>query len=157
MPDLSRDVVVRLTERELIMATAESCTGGMIASAITDIPGSSWVLDRGFVTYSNKAKHQMLGVDMGLFEDYGAVSPAVAKAMAEGGLKASGVDLCVSCTGIAGPGGATETKPVGLVFIGLAQSGKDTIVHKHIFDGDRGEVRSKTVQAALKLILDQLA
>lgn len=108
------------------LATAESCTGGMIAAALTDIPGSSAVVDRGFVTYSNAAKMQMLGVSAQTLKDFGAVSKETAREMAEGALRAAGTTFAVSVTGIAGPGGS-EHKPEGRVCFGLAQSGSETV------------------------------
>lgn len=150
--DLARDVLEDCRSKKLTLATAESCTGGLIAGALTEIAGSSDVVDRGFVTYSNKAKHEVLGVLRADLEAYGAVSDVVAQAMAEGGLKAAGTEICVAVTGIAGPGGGTEDKPVGLVYLGCARRGALTIVEKHIFDGDRAQVRRQTVKRALELI-----
>ena len=109
----------------LRIATAESCTGGLVAARLTEIPGSSTVVDRGFVTYSNAAKTEMLGVPAGLIAQHGAVSEAVARAMAEGALARSGADVAVAVTGIAGPGGATAAKPVGLVHFAVARAGRD--------------------------------
>ena len=124
--DAARALLALLESRGLTLATAESCTGGLIAAALTAIPGSSAVVTRGFVTYSNEAKRDMLGVPWGVLEGFGAVSESVARRMAEGALRQSGADLAVSCTGIAGPGGATPGKPVGLVFIGAARKGGAT-------------------------------
>ncbi|MDB5372952.1 MAG: damage-inducible protein CinA [Belnapia sp.] len=144
-------LLARLEAAGLTLATAESCTGGLIAAALTAIPGSSAVVTRGFVTYSNEAKRDMLGVPWGVLEGYGAVSESVARRMAEGALAASGADLAVSCTGIAGPGGATPGKPVGLVFIGAARKGGATRVLRRVFPGDRTDVRAATVALALAL------
>src|SRR6516225_8261649 len=107
------------------LATAESCTGGMVAARLTDIAGSSDVVERGFITYSNEAKMELLGVPKALIADHGAVSAHVARAMAEGALAHAPVDLAVSITGIAGPGGGSERKPVGLVYFGLARRGRE--------------------------------
>lgn len=136
------------------IATAESCTGGLIAGCLTEIAGSSDVVDRGFVTYSNAAKTEMLGVSSALLEHPGpgAVSAEVAVAMAKGALDASQADVAVSATGIAGPGGATETKPVGLVYLGWALRGGPARARHHQFPGDRAAVRLATVRAALRLL-----
>ena len=138
--------------KKLMLATAESCTGGLIASLITAIEGSSDVFDRGFVTYSNDAKTDCLGVPISLINKFGAVSKQVAKAMADGALANSGAHLSLSVTGIAGPGGGTHEKPVGLVCIGSALIRSDTIVEKHIFSGDRDAVRNKTVAQAITML-----
>ncbi len=138
--------------KKLMLATAESCTGGLIASLITAIEGSSDVFDRGFVTYSNDAKTDCLGVPISLINKFGAVSKQVAKAMADGALANSGAHLSLSVTGIAGPGGGTQEKPVGLVCIGSALIRSDTIVEKHIFSGDRDAVRNKTVAQAITML-----
>lgn len=140
------------------VATAESCTGGLIAGCLTEIAGSSDVVDRGFVTYSNEAKSEMLGVAPALLDHPGpgAVSAEVAVAMAKGALKASRADIAVSATGIAGPGGATEDKPVGLVFLGIAAKGGTSRAVRHVFAGDRGAVRHATVRAALDLFKEAL-
>ncbi len=145
-----------LEERRLTLATAESCTGGLIAGALTAIAGSSAVVMCGFVTYSNAAKHRMLGVPLAVLEGYGAVSDTVARRMAEGALREGGVDLAVSCTGIAGPGGATPGKPVGLVHLGLAVRGGETRALRRVFPGDRGAVRAATVAEALRLLRQAL-
>ena len=134
----------------LMVATAESCTGGLIASALTEVAGSSDVFERGFVTYSNEAKQTLLGVPVGLFDKVGAVSEEVARAMAEGAMARSKAQLAVSVTGIAGPGGGTETKPVGLVHMAIAREGLETLHFRDVFPGDRSEVRIATVIAALQ-------
>ena len=149
--DAARALLALLESRGLTLATAESCTGGLIAAALTAIPGSSAVVTRGFVTYSNEAKRDMLGVPWGVLEGYGAVSESVARRMAEGALRQSGANLAVSCTGIAGPGGGTPEKPVGLVFIGAARKGGATQVLRRVFPGDRAAVRAATVEQALAL------
>lgn len=151
--DQARDVLGALERRGETLATAESCTGGLIAAALTAIAGSSAVVMAGFVTYSNEAKVRMVEVRQATLDAHGAVSEAVAREMAEGALAQAGVDVALSCTGIAGPGGATPGKPVGLVFIGCARRGAATVVERHVFPGDRGAVRSATVAAALRMAM----
>ena len=141
--------------QNLMIAAAESCTGGLIAASLTEIAGSSDVVDRGFVTYSNEAKNEAIGVDMALIKAHGAVSAEVATAMAAGALTHSRADTAVAVTGIAGPGGGTTEKPVGLVFIGGARLGHRPLVERHIFDGDRNQVRYATVLRAFD-VLEQL-
>lgn len=138
--------------KSLTLATAESCTGGLISAAVTAIAGSSATLLAGYVTYSNAAKHETLGVARETLDAHGAVSEATAAEMVAGALRHSGADIAVSCTGIAGPGGGSATKPVGLVFIGCARRGKPAIVQRHVFPGDRATVRAATVDAAFALI-----
>ena len=136
----------------LQIATAESCTGGLIAGCLTETAGSSDVVERGFVTYSNAAKNEMLGVPAAMIEAHGAVSAEVAEAMAAGTLDRSHADLAVSATGIAGPGGATPNKPVGLVYLGIARRGSPARAERFIFTGDREAVRTATVVEALRLL-----
>ena len=139
-------------DQKLRIATAESCTGGLLAASLTEIPGSSAVMERGFVTYSNEAKTEMLGVDPSLLARHGAVSEEVALAMAEGALARSRADIAVSITGIAGPGGATPGKPVELVHFGLARRGCPTSHCVRIFaPRDRHQVRLEAVGMALSL------
>ncbi len=143
--------------RGVRVALAESCTGGMIAAALTDIPGSSDVVERGFVTYSNAAKVEMLGVRAATLEAVGAVSEEVAREMAEGALAHSGTELAVSVTGIAGPGGS-EFKPEGRVCFGLAQAGAETVVETVEFGPrGRGAVRAAARDHALGMLLGALA
>ena len=140
-------------ELKLTIAIAESCTGGLVAGALTEVPGSSAVVDRGFVTYSNKAKQQVLGVPAKTLRDFGAVSRQTAEAMARGALTKSGVDLVVAITGSAGPGGGSKDKPVGLVhFAAAARDG--TSMHTAMRYGDigRAEVRHKSVLRALNML-----
>ena len=151
--DQARDLLAALEARGETLATAESCTGGLIAAALTAIAGSSSVVMAGFVTYSNAAKMRMVGVREATLAAHGAVSEAVAREMAEGALERAEVDLALSCTGIAGPGGATPDKPVGLVFIGCARRGAAAVVERHVFPGDRAAVRAATVAAALRLAI----
>lgn len=138
----------------LKLATAKSCTGGMIAAALTDIAGSSDVVERGFVTYSNEAKTELLGVPPALIAAHGAVSAQVAAAMVQGALSHAPVDVAVSVTGIAGPGGATSGKPVGLVYFGVARKGGDSRVERHTFHGDRAAIRAAATERALELLLE---
>jgi nicotinamide-nucleotide amidase len=138
--------------KRIMLATAESCTGGLIAAALTAIAGSSDVVDRGFVTYSNEAKNQMIGVPMPLIERYGAVSEQVAAAMAEGALSRSRATIAVSVTGVAGPGGGSAEKPVGLVWFGIARTRVPVHAESRIFPGDRTGIRAATVEHAFKLI-----
>ncbi len=141
----------------VMLATAESCTGGLIAAALTDIAGSSDVVDRGFVTYSNEAKNDMIGVPMELIARVGAVSKDVALAMAEGALAHSRAGVTVAVTGVAGPGGGSAEKPVGLVHIACARKDRPTL-HRECRFGDRSraEIRHATVLAALDLVLKNL-
>lgn len=137
----------------LKLATAESCTGGMVAAALTDIAGSSDVVERGFVTYSNAAKSELLGVPPALVATYGAVSAEVATAMATGALAQAPVDLAVAITGVAGPGGGSPGKPVGLVWFGTARRGAAAATERQIFAGDRAAVRLAATKRALELLL----
>jgi len=138
----------------LTLATAESCTGGMVAAALTDIPGSSAVVERGFVTYSNRAKTEMLGVDPALIAAHGAVSEPVARAMAAGALAGAPVDLAVSITGVAGPGGGTPAKPEGLVHFACARRGGPIETARIAYGAiGRAEVRSRSVAQALEMLL----
>lgn len=146
------DLLALCRAKGLKLATAESCTGGLIIGCLTDIAGSSEVVDRGFVTYSNAAKTEMLGVPAGLIARVGAVSEVVACAMAEGALARSNADIAVAVTGIAGPGGATAEKPVGLVHLACARRGRVVMHERHVFLGDRAAVRLATVEAALDIV-----
>ena len=143
--------------RKLKLALAESCTGGLIGAALTEIPGSSDIFDRGYVTYSNKAKATMLGVPTETLRKFGAVSAETVRAMAEGALAKPGADVTVAVTGIAGPGGSGPDKPVGLVHFAAARRGNT--LHKEIRFGDlgRSEVRRRSVLAAFKLLEELLA
>lgn len=148
---LAQAVVELLHTNSLFLATCESCTGGMVASRIIDVPGASEVFKEGFVTYSNKAKRSRLGVKKSTLVKYGAVSEQTAKEMVKGCAAAAKANVAVSTTGIAGPDGGTEDKPVGLVYIGCSVCGKTKVV-KYNFDGDRAQVRSKAASAALALL-----
>lgn len=135
------------------VCTAESCTGGLIAKTFTDLAGSSDWFERGFVTYSNEAKNEMLAVPLSVIEDYGAVSEPVAMAMAGGALRYSHADYAIAVTGVAGPGGGSEEKPVGTVWIAVA-SAEQSVARLYCFDGDRAAVREATLLAAIELLLD---
>jgi nicotinamide-nucleotide amidase len=146
------DVLQACRKAGVKIVTVESCTGGLIAATLTEIAGSSDVVERGFVTYSNEAKCELVGVPPELIKLYGAVSEDVARAMAQGGLDHSRADIAVSVTGIAGPGGATATKPVGLVHLACARRGGAVLHERHVFPGDRAAVRWASVEAALSLV-----
>lgn len=151
---LAEDVLARVRAQGLHIATAESCTGGLIGAALTEIPGSSDVFERGFIVYSNCAKTGLLGVPEDLIDNNGAVSEAVARRMAEGALQRSPVDLAVAVTGIAGPGGGTTAKPVGLVHFAAARRDRATLHKAHWFgDIGRERIRLLSVEAAFLLLL----
>ncbi|NJR14146.1 MAG: CinA family protein [Phyllobacteriaceae bacterium] len=153
----SQAIIDAASARAIRIATAESCTGGLISSALTEIPGSSKVLDRAFITYSNNAKAEMLGVKVDRLMAFGAVSAEIATDMANGAVKHSDADIAISVTGIAGPDGATPQKPVGLVFMALASKRGTIEVKAYQFeDYGRSAIRLGTVNTALQLILDQL-
>jgi nicotinamide-nucleotide amidase len=150
---LARQVLDDARAKGLRLVTAESCTGGLIAALLTEIPGSSDVVERGFVTYSNQAKEELLEVPRDLIRQYGAVSEPVARAMAEGALKHALAHVSVAVTGIAGPGGGTAEKPVGLVYVAAARlEGVPVVKELRLGDIGRGEVRSRTVTEALILL-----
>ncbi len=152
MHEAARALLAALRARGMMVATAESCTGGLIAAALTEVAGSSDVVDRGFVTYSNAAKATMLGVPSALIEAHGAVSEAVARAMAEGALARSDAAVAVAVTGVAGPGGGSADKPVGTVWFGLAATGHPPRTERVVFPGDRSAVRRATVLHAFGLL-----
>lgn len=139
----------------LKLATAESCTGGLIAATLTEVAGSSDVVERGFVTYSNEAKAELVAVPKKAIATHGAVSEIVARAMAEGARKRARVDIAVSVTGIAGPGGGSAAKPVGLVHLACARKGRPTIHRRVVLKGNRAAIRRQSVAIALALILAQ--
>ncbi len=136
----------------ILLATAESCTGGLVAATLTAIAGASDVVDRGFVTYSNAAKHDLVGVPMALIEANGAVSEPVARAMAEGALARSRATIAVSVTGVTGPGGGSAEKPVGTVCFGLAQKGQPVVSERRVLPGDRAAIRIAAVEHAVAMI-----
>lgn len=154
--DLARRTGLALNAAGWTMATAESCTGGGIAAAVTDIAGSSGWLDSGFVTYSNEAKMRLLGVPEAVLAAHGAVSEATVRAMAEGVLARSPVDIAVAVSGIAGPDGGSADKPVGTVWFAWARRGQGTEVLRQVFSGDRAAVRAATVTTALEGILTRV-
>lgn len=149
--DAARDLLSACRARSLRLATAESCTGGLIAGCLTELPGSSDVVARGYVVYDNAAKEALLGVRPTTLADRGAVSERTAREMAEGALRNGQVGLAVAVTGIAGPGGGTATKPVGLVHLAASRAGGATLHERHLFPGDRSAVRLASVGAALRL------
>jgi nicotinamide-nucleotide amidase len=151
---LSEAVLARHRRAGRTVATAESCTGGLIAAALTDIAGSSEVFERGFVVYSNAAKADLLGVPAALIEQHGAVSREVAAAMADGALRHSTADIAIAVTGVAGPGGGSPAKPVGLVYLAIASRGRAPTVERHVFPGDRAAVRTASVKRGLELLLN---
>ena len=152
---LSRLVADLMLKKQSFLTTAESCTGGLIAAACTDLAGSSQWFDRGFVTYSNAAKTDMLGVDAALIAQFGAVSEQVAAAMAQGAVKRSAAQVSVAVTGVAGPTGGSAEKPVGTVWIGWCVNGQTSTELCH-FAGDRAMVRSLTVLRALQGLIERL-
>ncbi len=149
---LVEQTLERCRVSNLQLATAESCTGGMIASCLTTVSGSSDVFDRGFVTYTNKAKQEMLGVPAILLKTVGAVSEEVACAMAEGAIRHSDGDISISVTGVAGPNGGSNDKPVGLVHMAVGLKGHQTLHERHFFPGNRATVRMETVKYSLLFV-----
>lgn len=162
IPQLTRELATLLIQHEIKICTAESCTGGLIAKTFTDLAGSSNWFDRGFVTYSNAAKVDMLGVKTSTIEGFGAVSKEVAQEMAEGALRNSNSQVSISVTGVAGPGGGTDSKPVGTVCFGFAiqqyKSGiLKIIIEKQWFDGDRSTVREASLLFAINHVQEFLS
>jgi nicotinamide-nucleotide amidase len=153
LTDKATKFIHHAKQSSLKLATAESCTGGLLSALITDIPGSSSVFECGFITYANRAKIEHLTVPSYFIEEYGAVSSETALAMAEGALLISRADIALSITGIAGPDGGTKQKPVGTVFIALASSGKETFEKHFTFSGSRQDIRMASVNAAIDLLL----
>lgn len=157
LPDLADRFLKACHAKKILSATAESCTGGMIIALLTDIPGSSSMVDRGFVTYSNEAKMEMLGVRQETLDAYGAVSEETALEMAAGALKHSCAGIALAVTGIAGPDGGSTEKPVGLVWFGVAATGQAPFAEKRVFENKgRDHVRRETVRTALQLGLKAL-
>ena len=154
-PALSRQLADLLLRKQLKLVTAESCTGGLIAAACTDLAGSSAWFERGFVTYSNEAKHELLGVEERILRRAGAVCEGVARAMTEGALAHSKAQVAVAVTGVAGPTGGSPSKPVGTVWFGFAVPGQ-VITEKCLFAGDRAAVRAATVRHAFTRLLELL-
>lgn len=155
---LAQAILADARAKSLKIVTAESCTGGLVAGALTDVAGSSDVFERGFVVYSNLAKRDCLGVSQQTLDQFGAVSAETVRAMAEGALARAPGQLSVAVTGIAGPGGGTPTKPVGLVYFAAARFGYETLVEEHRFgDIGRAGIRTKSVETALRLLARRLA
>jgi PncC family amidohydrolase len=155
MHKVAEAVVNKLKDAGMTVTTVESCTGGLLSATLVDVSGASDVFYQGVVTYANEAKVRLVGVKEATLQAHGAVSEETAREMAEGGAKAANADAALSVTGIAGPGGGTKEKPVGLVYIGCYVNGK-TIVKKNLFTGNRREVREQAVETALKLLLECL-
>jgi len=153
--ELLNKISILLKKQSLTVATAESCTGGLIAHVLTNVSGSSEYFDRGIISYGNRAKMELLGVSENVLKEYGAVSKEVAKAMAEGIRIKSNVDVGIATTGIAGPTGGTKEKPVGLVYIAISTF-KNTEVKKFLFSGNRLQNKESTCNAALTMLLDYL-
>lgn len=155
-PSAGQQIIDLLAERNQTLVTAESCTGGMIASALTDIPGASAAIYGGYITYANSAKSRMIQVQPRLIGDYGAVSNQVARAMADGARNTARVDFAVAATGIAGPDGGTEKKPVGLVYVAVSSELATVVIEHRFGDLGRDAIRKATVEAALDLVLQVL-
>ena len=153
IPQAIEQIAQRLRDQGSLLCTAESCTGGLIAKSFTDLAGSSDWFERGFVTYSNEAKSEMLAVPASIIQDYGAVSEAVAVAMASGALRFSRADYSIAVTGVAGPGGGSDEKPVGTVWIAVAGEDQSRACH-YQFDGDREAVRNATLKSSLEMTLE---
>ena len=154
-PLLEEQIVGLLQEKKLTLASAESCTGGMLASRIIDVPGVSEVFKAGFVTYANEAKQNLIGVKEETLAQFGAVSEQTAREMVLGAIKAAKADMAVATTGIAGPGGGTKEKPVGLVYIACG-SADDIIVERCLFSGSRKEIRQASVEHALGMLYKEI-
>lgn len=150
---LVRSLAELAVRKKRVLATAESCTGGLIAAAFTEISGSSVWFDRGFVTYSNDAKQEMLGVTTETLSSHGAVSEATVIAMANGAVSSGNANIAVSVSGVAGPSGGSDAKPVGTVWIGCAGDGFDSVAQHHLFAGNRQDVRRLTVEHAVRLLI----
>ena len=156
LTDAASALIDACREAGLTIATAESCTGGLVAGCLTEVPGSSDVLERGFVTYSNDAKTEQLGVPAPMISRHGAVSEEVAKAMAIGALARSRALLTISITRVAGPGGGTASKPVGLVHFASAMTGGVTMTERHELEGNRSDIRREAVRTALRMLADRI-
>ncbi|MDY3819040.1 MAG: CinA family protein [Lachnospiraceae bacterium] len=154
-PSVEYRIAALLEKKNIKVSTAESCTGGLVAAALVNVAGISNWFEEGYVTYSNTAKQKLLGVDKDTLEQFGAVSEQTARQMAIGAAKAAGCQAAVATTGIAGPDGGTDEKPVGLVYIGAVVR-DDVVIEKHIFKGDRADVRKQSTQAALELLEQML-
>ncbi len=155
-PSIGKRIIDLLRDTNKTIVTAESCTGGLISAALTDVPGSSAAVHGGYITYSNAAKSRMIQVPARLIHDYGAVSNQVARAMADGARNTARVDIAVSATGIAGPDGGTDKKPVGLVYVAVSTDLATVVIEHRFGDIGRDEVRKATVAAALELVMQVL-
>lgn len=153
--EIEKQLVEILSKKRYTIATAESCTGGMVAAKIINSPGASSVFNEGYITYSNEAKNRILKVEDTILEKYGAVSEQCAKQMAEGCRDNAKADIGIATTGIAGPDGGTENKPVGLVFLACAIEG-ETFVEKHIFKGSRNDVRQQAVRRVIEMSIEKI-
>lgn len=154
---LAPRVIARCREVGVRLVLAEACTGGLITAALTEVPGASAVVERGYVPYSNESKGEQLGVPLALLQAHGSVSAEAVAAMAAGALERSRADWAVAETGIAGPGGGTEAKPVGLVFVAVHRRGGAAVVERHVFPGDRRQVRQAAAARALALLLERVS
>jgi nicotinamide-nucleotide amidase len=157
MQDLVENLSKLLEQKKMLLTVAESCTGGLLSATITHRPGTSKIFDRGFVTYTNESKIEMLGVPKEIIDNHGAVSKECAEAMATGALKHSHAQLAVSVTGIAGPDGGTDTKPVGLVYFGYALKGGSSGSLSQTFKGERNEIQTQAVVSALRHLIAVLS
>lgn len=156
MLDLVEKLANKLHEKKMTLTCAESCTGGLLSAIITGRPGSSTMFERGFVTYSNESKQELLGVSTNVLKTYGAVSAECAQAMADGALRNSRADISISITGIAGPDGGDEQKPVGLVYFGYALKNGMNGTLEYKFSGDRASIREQSVATALTCLISIL-
>ncbi|MGN7438420.1 MAG: CinA family protein [Alcanivorax sp.] len=154
MDNLVDELSQLLSNAEVKLVTAESCTGGMVSTAITERAGSSKIFDRGYVTYSNQSKEELLGVPVTILNNYGAVSAQCADSMVLGALEKSNADVGLSITGIAGPDGGDNNKPVGLVYIGVVVTGREPVVTECHFQGDRAAIRRSACEKALTLLVE---
>lgn len=156
MEKLARTLIEELKKQKSTLVLAESCTGGLVAAGITSISGASEVFDRAFITYSNKAKTEMLGVPAASLTKHGAVSPETARDMAVGAIKKSGAVFSAAITGVAGPGGGSKTKPIGLVYIAIAKKNEFIMVRKNNFPGNREKIRELAAKETLNMLLEAL-
>ncbi len=157
MQDLSKKLSALLRDKNMKLVTAESCTGGFLAAAMTELPGSSEIFERGFITYSNEAKMELLNVSEQMITANGAVSAQVAEAMAKGALGNSRADIAISITGIAGPDGGSAEKPVGTVYFGHAIKDGEVESAHHVFEGNRDDIRRQATKVALSLLIKILS
>jgi nicotinamide-nucleotide amidase len=156
LEELAPKVIARCREAGVRLVLAEACTGGLMTAALTEVPGASAVVERAFVPYSNESKREQLGVPLALLQAYGSVSAEAVGSMAGGALERSWADWAVAESGIAGPGGGTEAKPVGLVFVAVQRKGRAAVVERHLYPGDRAQVRRAAAARGLSLLLEQM-